>query len=142
MQSVAPALVAAGRLGIRDVLPICQKILAGSPEKISPEWRAAAAFVMGVAGDAKSPGVSHLFTVIKSEMDSVDAKVEAVKAVGNLKLPGGAAKLEAYKDIADKNTKWMVEWAIGRLTGQEAKHVPVIEDWHANASFTDIPVVK
>ena len=141
-ESVASALIASGRLQARDVLPICQKILAGSPEKISSEWRTAAAFAVGLAGDTKSPGTAQLFTIIKSDMDSAEAKFEAIKAVGNLKLPGATARLEALKSFPEAKMQWALEWSIGRLTGKEVKHVAIVEEWHAETSMIDLPVQK
>ena len=134
---VVQALIAAGRLGMRDVFPVCVGYMNADPENTDPRLRQASAFAVGAAGDAKSPGVKELFRLIKSAQDGLQVKFEAVKALGNLKLAGEEQRFPADSNFGPEY-KWIVQWATARLTGHSEPWTPAVSPWIAQTSVTDI----
>jgi HEAT repeat protein len=132
------AFIAAGRLGATEILPACGGVLATlDPMRADFQRRQAAVFAIGACGTEQSPEVKYVYTVLGSQMD---AKDEAIKAIGNLKLRDGPARLEQGFPMAEAAVnRWMVQWAVARIKGEPAQHPPATYPWTATTtSYKDL----
>lgn len=141
---LACAIVAAGRLGCVEVLPIAQHLMNANPERTDATCRGASAFATGLLADAKSPVVRSLTTLLKSQFDVTETKAEAIKAMGNLKLRSAVSTLNKEDSGLqdDPLLRWLAEWAIGRIEDTPAKHTAAEGTWVAETSVTDMPPLK
>lgn len=66
------------------------------------------------------------------------AKVEALKAVGNLKFPGGEKKIAGFPGAESHQMQWLAQWVTARITGEPEQHPPTIYTWSARTTITDL----
>jgi HEAT repeat protein len=132
--AVSTCLVSGGRLGDASVLPDCIAGASGSVLTTPGELRAAGLFGVGMLG---KPSDGHMFgSVIRGEFDPPDAKMEAIKAIGNMRSHQhlGSLTLQA---MLSTQMRWMAHWATGRITGETTPFVPETLPWRADVSITD-----
>lgn len=140
-QSYSPAIcktiIAAARLGISDVLPATQRVLGADPKMADHRQRSAAAFAIGLLSKAGGAGVDNLSALLSSPMENEDTRLEAIKAMGNLKLPDTANRLTQVP-TQGAAIVWLRQWAIARATNTPATYEPSQAPYHARLSVTDL----
>ena len=134
--AVNAAIIAGGQMGATEILPACDRVLAEDPMRSDTNARLAAAFAIGVAGTPSSPGVDRLFNVLNSPMDA--GKIEALKAIGNLKIPGAADRIQSFPTSESYVLQWLIQWATARINGVPAQHPVTMITWSARSSISDV----
>ncbi len=130
------AFISAGRLGIREILPIAARVLKLDPMTSDTEERAAAAFCIGAAGAADLPGANDLSRVLGNGMDG--NKPEVLKAMGNLRLKSALNSMKDFPMSEGALHQWLKQWATARITGQPEQHPRTPENWSARTFYRDI----
>ena len=134
--AVNAAIIAGGQIGATEILPACDRVLAEDPMRSDTNARLAAAFAIGVVGTPASPEADRLFGVLSSPMDT--AKVEALKAIGNLKIPNAASRIQSFPTSDSYVLQWLIQWATSRITGEPAQHPATLITWGARSSISDV----
>ena len=135
--AVNAAIIAGGELGADEILPACDSVLAENPMTSDGYSRLASAFAIGAAGTPNSPEVNRLFGLLSSPIES--SKLEIVKAIGNLKMPGAEGRIKEFPMSDGYVIKWMIQWATARITGEPAEHPVPVLIWTARSSISDLP---
>ena len=130
-------LIAAARLGITGVLPACERVLHSDLMRGDRRQRPAACFAIGLLAGPDSPIVQELTPVLNGTMEDPLAKVEALKALGNLKVPGAQKAMESFPMRGMPQVQWMVEWATARITGAPETHIPVPAEWRPQLTLRE-----
>jgi hypothetical protein len=134
------ALLAATRLGHGPVLAEADRILRLDPVGCPPEVRAAAAFAAGVLGPpGKAPDVNFL-SIYGSEYEAPMTKIEAIKALGNLRAASTADRLKAIASAEpDPALRWLAHWAYERCSNTRVPYTPPIDRREPPVSISDLP---
>ena len=114
---MAAALVACGRLHHQPAATLAQKVV-DNPRQYAWQVRAAAAYVLGATGrPVGSDATGKLFALYSDSMEVAEVKLEALKALGHLKLPEAAAPLaDIARTDTDVRLRWMAHWCIEQIT--------------------------
>jgi hypothetical protein len=141
-RATANALVAAARLRHRPAIAEAVRILQLDPESCPADLRAAAAFAIGVLSDPGSapPDDVNFFAIYSSPFEGRTAKIEAIKALGNLRHAGSAHRLKEIS--AADNTpdlRWIAHWAFQRCANTQAPYTPPTERREPPVSVSDLP---
>jgi HEAT repeat protein len=114
------ALLGAAQLGHKPIGPVAAQLI---PERLTlaSEVRAAAIWVVGVVGVPNLDGVVGRFPgYIGSIEETPDVKIEAVKAVGNLKYSKGLAWFKGSNPVLEEPVMLaIIHWSKDRIAGQE-----------------------
>jgi HEAT repeat protein len=134
--AVSRALIAAARLGDASVLPDCLTAARASAITAPNDVRTAGIFGIGMLGNAGSAGMMP--RILTGEFDSPEARIEAVKAIGNLKAK---AQLPALKreNLISRELLVLGHWATQRITGEQTPFEPPLVPWQADISIQDAP---
>lgn len=132
-QAVANAIVASGRLGFAEILPVAGRLVAADPLTTDAAQKEASSFAIGMLAEPDDPVTNGLFSSLQNMMDG--NKPESVKAIGNLKIPGAAPRIQSFPQSDTPPVKYLIEWATARITGQPEVHKPLEYDWTAQTSI-------
>jgi HEAT repeats len=137
--TMSNAVIALARLRHGPALKEAVRILQLEPASCTPRLRAAAAFAVGVlAPEGKSPPV-NLFGIVDSIDEDHLTKVEAVKALGNLRYAAAAERLAALAGSGPSpDLRWVAHWAYERCSGKSIDYVPPTELREPPVSVTDL----
>jgi len=133
--AVSYAIISSARLGDASVLPDCQVGTNGSAMTTPVDLRAAGCFGIGLIGSPATAG--SLPGIIAGEMDPLEAKLEAVKAIGNLKSKGQLKAL-GHDKMLSHEMLWLAHWARNRSNGEDVPFEPDVVSWRADVSIMDI----
>lgn len=139
-RAMADAVIAAGKLRIKDVLPPLVPLIT-QRESQPYELRAAIVWAFGVMGDAsQTQTCDKLLPMYYDLFEAQEVKFEAIKALGNVGYKPVAPTL---KDISQSdfspNLRWMAFWSHRVLTGQDTQYVNPVLEWTADVSIVDVP---
>jgi HEAT repeat protein len=141
-RAMASALVAAARLGHEPAMAEAVRILKLDPDDCPSNIRAPAAFAIGVlteAGKAPPPDV-NFFAVYGSPYESHDTKLEAIKALGNMRHAGSADRLKQISEAdATPDLRWIAHWSHARSANVKVPYTPPTERRQAPVTISDLP---
>ena len=138
----ANALVALGRLGQRQAVAEAVRILQLNPEACPAELRAAAAFAIGTLGEpgAAPPDEVNFFAIYSSPFEGRGTKLEAIKALGNLRHAGSAARLKEISETdSTVDLRWMAHWSYQRAANVKVPYTPPTAHHEPPVTITDLP---
>jgi hypothetical protein len=137
--AMSNAMIALARLRHGPALREAVRVLQLEPTACPPRLRAAAAFAVGVlAPPAKSPPI-NMFAVVDSIDEDHATKVEAVKALGNLRYAGTAERLATIAgNEPSPDLRWIAHWSYEKCSGTTTAYVPPTETREPPVSVTDL----
>ena len=139
---MAGALVAAARLAHRPAMGEAVRILQLSPDECPSNIRAAAAFAIGVLTEPRKapPGEVNFFALYDSPYESHDTKLEAIKALGNMRHAASADRLKQISQAeATPDLRWIGHWAHERSAKLKIPYTPPTERRAAPVTISDLP---
>ena len=139
-QAVTDALLALARLRHRPALAESERILQSDPLTCPSSLRAAGAFAVGVLSDPGTmPGGVNLFAIYGSPDEARETKLEAIKAVGNLRHAGSARRLEAIISAEPSpDIRWIAHWAYERCANTRVPYTPPAVRREPPVAITDL----
>jgi HEAT repeat protein len=126
-QAMSNALVALARLQHRPALGQAARILDLDPQGAAPpSLRAAAAFAVGVLGEAgRVPQGVNLIAIYDSVYEGPQTKFEALKALGNLRHKSSLSALQGIAQSSPSpEMRWIAHWSYERTAGTSATYHP------------------
>jgi HEAT repeat protein len=128
--AMANALVAAARLRHRPAIEQSVRILALNSEGCPADLRAAAAFAIGVLseGGTAPPADVNFFAIYSNPYEGHAAKIEVIKAVGNMRHAASADRLKELS-VADgtRDLRWLAHWSYQRCANTHVPYTPPTE---------------
>jgi HEAT repeat protein len=141
-RAMSNALVAAARLGHRPAVAEAVRILQLNPDTCPADLRAAAAFAIGALGEAGGapPEGVNFFAMYASPFEGRDTKLEALKALGNLRHAASSARLKEISDTdATPDLRWIAHWSYQRAARQQVPYTPPTAPREPPVTITDLP---
>jgi HEAT repeat protein len=140
--AMANALVATARLRHRAAIPEAVRILQLNPDDCPTEIRGAAAFAIGVLSEpgAAPPGDVNFFAIYDSAFEGRAAKIESIKALGNMRYAASAERLKQIS-LADgtADLRWIAHWAYERAANARVPYTPPTERHETPVTISDLP---
>lgn len=137
IDAMGAAIVAAGRLRYKEILPTAVRLASLSPRLCPGQVRTASLWCIGVINPEHSEDQAGILMHIYAGMEEgLDSQYEALKAVGNLKLNGLADRMKQIGSTdGDTKLRWIGHWAYDRITGQTTPYEPPQRKWNASVSI-------
>jgi HEAT repeat protein len=137
--AMANAIVSLARLHHRDVLPEARRILQIDPQRCPRDIRAASAFAVGILADPGKPPGINLLGVYDSIYEAHEAKFEALKALGNLRLPTASDRLKEISSTeSTPDLRWIAHWSYEHCSGKTAPYSAPAERREPPVSITHL----
>jgi HEAT repeat protein len=141
-RAMANALVAAARLRHRPALAEASRILQLNPETCPVDLRAASAFAIGVLTEpgGAPPAEVNFFAIYASPFEGRAAKIEALKALGNMRHAASAQRLKELS-VVDPTPylRWFAHWSYERCANTRVPYTPPAEARATPVSISDLP---
>jgi HEAT repeat protein len=141
VRAMANALVAAARLRHRPAIEQSVRILALNPEGCPADLRAAAAFAIGVLSEpgAAPPGDVNFFAIYSNPYEGHVAKIEAIKALGNMRHAASADRLKELSQAdPTRDLRWLAHWSYERCANTRVPYTPATDRREPTVTIFDL----
>jgi len=141
-RAMSNALVATARLRHRPAMEEAVRILQMNPDDCPADIRAAAAFAIGVLSEpgAEPPADINFFTIYSSPYEGHATKIEAIKALGNMRHAASADRLkELSQTDGTLDLRWLAHWSYERCANTHAAYTPYTDRREPPVSISDLP---
>jgi len=139
--AMANALVAVARLDHRPAVAQAVRILQMNPDTCPAEIRAAAAFAIGVLIEPRAvpPADVDFFAIYASPYEGHDAKIEAIKALGNMRHAASAERLKSISESdGAPDLRWIAHWSYERAANTKVPYTPPTHRREIPVTITDL----
>jgi hypothetical protein len=138
---MANALIAAARLRHRPAIEESARILQLNPDSCPADLRAGAAFAIGVLSEpgAAPPGDVNFFAIYNNPFEGHVAKIEAIKALGNMRHAASADRLkEISAGDQTRDLRWLAHWSYERCANTRVPYTPPTERREPPVTISDL----
>jgi HEAT repeat protein len=141
-EAMGNALVALGRIGHRPALDEAVRVLKLDPlGGVPAPLRAAGSFVVGTLGEPGTvPAGVEFLDMYGSSNETRQTKVEALKALGNLRYAPAANALKRISETEmSPELRWVAHWAYQRAANTTVPYTPPSLRREAPVTISDLP---
>jgi HEAT repeat protein len=139
--AMANAMISAARLHHRPALEQAVRILQIEPVACPTRLRAGSAFAVGLLAErgGKAPEAAKMLEIYGSIDEDRTTKLEALKALGNLRHVTAAERLKTiFESEPRPDLRWIAHWAYQRCADTRIPYTPPSERREPPVSISDL----